>query len=167
MQWQDMAQKTEIIAELRASGPRRIFAMLVLVTLATLLFYLALAYPPAHIGWQVFVLVLAGAVLWLVLALYRATLGGLVLTPVDLRDHQGNVLVYVDDIIRIERGTFAFKPSNGFTLKTKTSPGRQWAPGIWWRLGRSFGVGGVTSASQAKTMAEAIAYLLEVSKNSK
>jgi hypothetical protein len=54
----------------------------------------------------------------------------------------------------VERGAFAFKPSNGFLVRLDKPLGRGWAPGLWWRLGRLLGVGGVTSASQSKAMAE-------------
>ena len=54
----------------------------------------------------------------------------------------------------VDRGLFAFKPSNGFVVVLSQGGWRGWAPGLWWRLGRRLGVGGVTSAAQAKAMAE-------------
>jgi hypothetical protein len=52
------------------------------------------------------------------------------------------------------------KPSNGFTVVMETKQPRAWAPGLWWRVGRRVGVGGVTGASQTKFMAEQIALRL-------
>ena len=101
----------------------------------------------------------AGAV-WLLSALYHASAKGLFLTADRLSTTDGEVLVNVTDIVAVERGTFAFKPSNGFTLKTNGPAPRRWAPGMWWRMGRRIGVGGITGASQAKAMAEAIAIIL-------
>jgi hypothetical protein len=67
----------------------------------------------------------------------------------------------MDGIRSVERGAFAFKPSHGFTLVMKEKQPRAWAPGLWWRLGRRVGVGGVTSAGQTKFMAEQIALRIE------
>ncbi|MEO0931422.1 MAG: hypothetical protein AAFY14_12360, partial [Pseudomonadota bacterium] len=97
---------------------------------------------------------------WLAERLRRATLLRIELTATDIRDSSGMVLATMDDIIGVDRGIFAFKPSNGFTLVMKNKKPRSWAPGLWWRLGRRVGVGGVTSAGQAKFMAEQIAFRL-------
>jgi hypothetical protein len=79
------------------------------------------------------------------------------LTETEIRTSNGEVLARMDEILAVDRGAFAFKPSNGFTLKLNTKKPRAWAPGLWWRFGRRVGVGGVTSAGQAKFMAEQIA----------
>jgi hypothetical protein len=60
----------------------------------------------------------------------------------------------------VERGAFALKPSNGFTLVMKHKSPRAWAPGIWWRTGYRVGVGGVTAAGQSRFMAEQIALMI-------
>ena len=56
----------------------------------------------------------------------------------------------------MDRGAFAFKPSNGFMLKLSRKGPFAWEPGIWWRIGRRVGVGGVTPGTPAKVMAEMI-----------
>ena len=63
----------------------------------------------------------------------------------------------LDDVQSVERGAFALKPSNGFTLVMKHKNQRAWAPGMWWRMGYRVGVGGVTAAGQSRFMAEQIA----------
>ena len=60
----------------------------------------------------------------------------------------------------MDRGTFAFKPSNGFLLRTATKQPRLWKPGLYWRMGRRIGVGGITRAAEAKLMADVIAVRL-------
>ena len=65
-----------------------------------------------------------------------------------------------DDIARVERGAFALRPSNGFLLHLHAPGPRAWAPGLWWRLGRRLGVGGVTAAGQSKGMAEILTAML-------
>jgi hypothetical protein len=66
------------------------------------------------------------------------------------------MIVPIDQIRSVERGVFAFKPSNGFTIRLKSKAPAAWQPGLWWRAGRSVGVGGVTSSTPAKFMAEQI-----------
>lgn len=150
-----------IYAIVAASPARRIFGCAVLLLLGGLLLYVALASPPSA-GWLIFMLVFGLGALWLAEMVRRTGLGHVELTATELRDSQGRVLARIEDIARVERGAFAFlKPSNGFTLRLKAPKPRAWAPGLWWRLGRRVGVGGITSAGQAKFMAEQIAFRLE------
>jgi hypothetical protein len=37
-----------------------------------------------------------------------------------------------------------------------------WVPGLWWRIGRSVGVGGMTGAAETKMMAEMIEAMIAV-----
>lgn len=150
---------TEPLATLSASFPRRLFGVGTLLCLGGALIYIALAQPPA-LGWQLFLLVMGGAALWLADRMRRATQTGLVLTEEGLFDSTGRSLAPLDEITGIERGMFAMKPSNGFTLRLKTSQPAGWAPGLWWRFGRRLGVGGVTSAPQAKTLAEILTAMI-------
>ena len=145
-----------VYAVVQASALRRVFAFGVLFALGALVIYTALVQPPAAI-WLVFMIGFGTGALWLAEKMRRATLSVIELTDTEIRDSNGNVLARMDDIIGVDRGAFAFKPSNGFTLKLKTKKPRAWAPGLWWRFGRRVGVGGVTSAGQAKFMAEQIA----------
>lgn len=149
-----------IYASVHASPARRIFAYIVLFALGALVIYTALARPPS-VGWLIFLLAFGVGALWLAEQLRRATLLRIDLTATDIRDSSGTVLATMDEIRSIDRGVFAFKPSNGFTLVMQNKKPRSWAPGLWWRLGRRVGIGGVTSAGQAKFMAEQIALRLE------
>ncbi len=148
-----------IYAVVQASPARRVFACAVLFSLGALVLYTALARPPG-VGWLIFMLLFGTGALWLAERLRRATLLHIELTETEIRDSSGMVLATMDDIKGVDRGVFAFKPSNGFTLIMKTKKPRGWSPGLWWRLGRRVGVGGVTSAGQAKFMAEQIAFRL-------
>jgi len=86
---------------------------------------------------------------------------GLVLSETELKDTAGNVLALLSDIEGVDRGMLAFKPSNGFVLRLKTSQPRAWAPGLWWRVFKRVGVGGVTPSGPTKFMAEQIALRVE------
>lgn len=153
------ADENGVYARVQASPLRRVLAVGVLYGLGALVLYLTLARPPAPF-WLILMLGFGALALWLGERLRRATEGGLELTDEALRDTGGQVVALIADVRAVERGALAFKPSNGFTLVLKTRQPRAWAPGLWWRIGNRVGVGGVTSAGQAKFMAEQIAFRL-------
>jgi hypothetical protein len=156
---QESAMAEEVLAQVKSSTPRRWLGVGTLAFLAGLMIYVALAAPPAP-GWQLFLLALGGLVLWIAEKMRRATERVLELTETALRDSAGYELARIDDIRSVDRGFFAFKPSNGFLVTTRTRGPRHWAPGLWWRSGRRIGVGGVTAAAQTKFMAEILAAML-------
>ncbi|MDB9943667.1 hypothetical protein OAD19_01330 [Octadecabacter sp.] len=135
---------------------RRYFAYGAVFILGAMLILLAFVQPPAF-GWQVFLIALGAGTLVVAERLRRATMLGLIMTETDLRDTRGQILTTLDNIKSVDRGAFAFKPSNGFVLRLHNSAPRVWAPGLWWRFSTRIGVGGVTPAGPAKYMAEQIA----------
>ena len=153
------ASGDEILATVAASAGRRILGIGMLAFLGVLVIYVALAEPPA-LGWQVFLIVLGTVALMVADAMRRSTAFRLELTREVLRDSGGEVIARVAEITSIDRGAFAFKPSNGFLLRTSTSATRKWRPGLWWRMGSRIGVGGMTPGRQTKYMAEIIAVML-------
>jgi len=150
----------DVIATMHASGMRRYFAYGAIFVLGAMLILLAFVQPPAF-GWQLFLIILGAGALVIAERLRRATCMVLTLTERELRDSTGEVLATLDNIKSVDRGAFAFKPSNGFVLRLKTSQSRVWAPGVWWRFATRVGVGGVTPAGPAKYMAEQIALRIE------
>lgn len=150
------AETLPVLAELRPSPPRRLVGIVLLAVLGGALVYLALAYPADVFGWTVFLLVFGACCLWLAVRMWQCTGQGLRLTRLALSDSDGVVLARVDQIRAVNRGVFAFKPAGGFTLQLAESAPRGWAPGLWWRLGRSVGVGGVTHRHEARYMAEVL-----------
>lgn len=153
------ADENEVLATVRASAGRRFLGLTSLGLLGVLLLYIAFSRPP-DLGWQVFLLVVGGASLFGADAMRRATASAVELTPLVLRDADGTVIARVEDIEGLDRGFFAFKPSNGFLIKTGDAPGRLWRPGLWWRLGRRIGVGGMTPGSQTKYMSEVLVTMM-------
>ncbi|SNR27991.1 hypothetical protein SAMN06265370_101458 [Puniceibacterium sediminis] len=150
---------TRILAEVSASPFRRAVGVGMLWFLGGLLIYVALTTPPS-VNWQIFLVLMGSCALWLGYVMMRATSLVLQLTEHELRDSAGTVLARVEDIEKIDRGAFALKPSNGFTLILKQPQTRCWRPGLWWRLGRRVAVGGVTPGSQTRLMADLIAALI-------
>lgn len=158
-----MAKKhdpNEVLATITASPPRRWLGVGSMVFLGLLLLYIAFARPPA-IEWALFLIALGGGALYLGARMHASTSRVIELTRTELRDDTGGVIARVADIENVDRGFFAFKPSNGFLLRTKTAAGpRVWQPGMWWRAGRQIGIGGVTRGSQTKFATELIVALM-------
>ena len=144
------------LARIEASTPRRLIGVGAMLFLGGLLLYIALATPPQSLGWRLFLLVVGGGALWIGQWTWTATAGALVLTETELREEGGAVLARLDEVERVERGMLAMKPSNGFTLVLRHKGPRAWRPGLWWRLGRQVAVGGVTSGSQTRPVADII-----------
>lgn len=149
----------EVLAVARASAGRRILGLTSLAVLGGMLIWIALVENPAF-EWRLMLLVLGGGALWLVKAMRSATATNIELTPTALRDSDGTVIALIEDIEGMDRGFFAFKPSNGFLLRTRDKGANTWRPGMWWRLGRRIGVGGMTTAHQCKQVSEIIAIMM-------
>ncbi|MBS0125305.1 hypothetical protein [Thetidibacter halocola] len=148
--------KERELAVIEASTPRRLIGVGSMMGLGAMLLYLALTSPPANIFWHMFLMAMGGGSLVLGQFTWRATGEALILTETELRERSGTVLARLDDVERVERGMFAMKPSNGFNLVLRQSGARVWRPGLWWRLGRKVAVGGVTSGSQTRPVADII-----------
>lgn len=151
---------SKIQATITPSPFRRGTAITLLAALGGMLIYITFNTPPGSLFWQVFLLFFGGLMLYSAEKLRRATLQSIELHQDRVVDSNGKELCRMDNIRSVERGAFAFKPSNGFLIRLNKPLPRAWAPGLWWRFGRSIGVGGVTPASQAKFMSEMIALRL-------
>lgn len=149
-----------VIARLEPSGPRRAVGAAILAVLGSTLVWLALAHPPQVLALRMFLLGLGALLLWGTVRLWQATAQGLTLTAEALRCDDGTLVARIAEVREVGRGALAFKPSNGFLLLTDRPGPAVWAPGLWWRIGRRVGVGGVTDRAEARFMAETIAQLV-------
>jgi len=150
---------SEIVAVVQVSAARRWLGVGMLAGLGGLVIYVALASPPV-LEWQVFLVVTGVLALWMADRMRRATEHRIELTETELRSSEGVLIAAIDNIVSLDRGFFAFKPSNGFVIKTRTPGPRTWRPGLWWRVGRRIGVGGVTPGGQTKAMSEILAAMI-------
>lgn len=153
-----MTDDTEILLEISPSPMRRWMALICLAGLAGLLMMLAIGDVPDL--WRLFFVLLGTGVLWSGNKLRLSTLDGLVLTRDALMTASGRRLAAIDNVETVERGVFAFKPSNGFLIRLKASDGSGWSPGLWWKTGRRIGVGGTLSGGQSRSLADLMAVLL-------
>ncbi len=150
----------EPIATLTTSPTRRIFGTFAQIGVGGMLLYVAAVYPPQHPVGLVFLIALGAVLIWQARRLWLSTGRALVLTRETLEDSSGAVLCRLDEIARVERGAFAFKPSNGFVVLLKEPAPRAWCPGLWWRFGKRVGVGGTTSGRASREMADMIAVMM-------
>jgi hypothetical protein len=149
----------DVLAIVEASAVRRWMGVLMMASLGGLVIFIALSAPPEPF-WQVFLIITGVAALWMAEKMRSATRSRIELTAQEMRTSEGQVIARVSDIDKVERGMFAFKPSNGFLVRLRHVHPRIWRPGLWWCSGRKIGVGGVTSAGQTKAMAEILSVLL-------
>lgn len=147
----------EVIFAIGPSLVRRWVGVICLVLLGLLI--LSMVFSDAGGIWPVIFLVFGIAAIVAGDKFRRATADSIELTRTELRTGTGRVLVSVDNVERVERGAFAFKPSNGFLVRLKAPQGRGWAPGLWWQRGRLLGVGGVISGGQTRAMADILSAL--------
>ena len=146
----------DILAAITPSMFRRWLAIGLLVLSGGLLVYFAMGGQTSGFIWKALMMGVGAGLVVLADRMRRATEQSIELTSDGLRESGGRLLCRLDDIESVERGAFAFKPSNGLLIRLKSRGPTGWAPGLWWRFGRRIGIGGVTSASQAKFMSDMI-----------
>lgn len=149
----------EIFATVEASSSRRVIGVSLLVGLGLMTLYVAMSSTPG-LAWQGFLLAVSGGSLWMGYRMWQATAHRIELTAQGLRCSDGTEIIRIKDLDVLDRGFFAFKPSNGFLMRSKITGERCWYPGLWWRMGRRIGIGGVTPGSQTKTMTEILAAMM-------
>lgn len=145
----------EVLATIQASSARRWTGVGLLILVGASVIYVAFVSPPQPV-WQIFLLVFGGGAFWLAHRMWQATFDRIILTRSELKTGQGVLIAKVQDIEAVDRGVFAFKPSNGFVIRTHSKQTTSWAPGLWWRVGRRVGIGGMTAAAETKVMADVL-----------
>ena len=150
----------KVLAILRPSAARMAIGIASLVVLGGFLVWVAVASPPADLGWRTVLFAIAGLSFWVGYEMYRAEQDQIVLTRSAVRTASGRELFRVEDVRRVERGALAFKPSGGFVVWLDKRQPAGWSPGVWWRYGRMVGVGGITRSTEAKGMAEILDLVL-------
>ncbi|MGB0658594.1 MAG: hypothetical protein ACPGNV_00355 [Mangrovicoccus sp.] len=156
----DQTDQTEPLAVLAPAFARRIIVC-VLMAMASLLF---LSAPFRDTGGTAGADFLQGVIglglAWLTWRLWYSTEAVLELWPDGLKLAGGDWLCKFDEAEKLERGPFAFKPSNGFLLRLETKKELAWAPGLYWRVRNLVGIGGITPKNQTKAFADMVQHLL-------
>lgn len=147
--------ETRILVRLNPSAPRRVVGTAMLASIGALLIWIVVRHPPPQVIGLVLLLVVGAGALWMAARLWLATAQGLELTTTELREAGSRrVLARMDDMVSVDRGPFAVKPTAGFALHLRQPGPLVWMPGLWWQVGRRIGVGGVTHRHEARLMAE-------------
>ncbi len=150
----------QILGEINVSQGRRFLGVLSFGGACVLLLVCAINLPGLPAANRFLLALAAGGAGALGWKLRLATEAHLVLTPTELRSSTGEVLALLDDIIRVDKGMLALKPSNGFALRMRSKGALSWHPGLWTRWGRRVYVGGVTRAAETRPVADMIAILV-------
>ena len=145
---------------LRPSAPRRLFGLAIQVGMGAIVIYVALAYPPENALWQIALIGLGVVSLVMAQRGWHGSGIGIVLDADGLRQEDGQPIAALDNIAAVDRAIFSFKPSNGFLITLREPMARAWVPGMWWRIGRRVGIGGVTSGAETKIVADALALMV-------
>lgn len=141
------------LARLSGSSPRRWVSIAAFAGMAALLLAAA-ADPDVDRELRPVLLGLACLAVLFARAVWQATSRSLVLTEDALCDDTGRLLARVEDMISIERGVFAIKPSGGFVIRLNRPMPFGWSPGVWWRVGRRLGIGGALPGLGARALGE-------------
>lgn len=154
------AKPGEVVFSLAPAWPRLLLGVTLTGCLSATLIAIALGDQGSGIGRLFFGAGGLGSV-FLTARMWRARLTTLELTPEALFETGGGtrVLARIKDIAKVERGALAMKPPAGFVVHLRDTQDRAWVPGLWWRIGRRVGVGGMVGAGQARAMAEFIEIL--------
>ena len=151
---------SEPLAVLEPSLGRRWLGVIVLSAVGVLLLWISFTHPPQSLLARFAIPVVALLFFWQAQWNLRVTKTGLVLTREGIFDGDGNLVCSLYNMMEVDRGLFAFKPSNGFLVRLHESEPKGWAPGLYWRLGKRLGIGGATKPSQAKAMADMIEVMI-------
>ncbi len=150
---------SEVITGMVPSAPRRFFGSGVLYVLGAVLIYIALATPPSP-AFALFLVGVGAISLYGGYRMWHLTGRMIELTEDELRLSDGTLICKTADIHKVDRSFFAFKPSNGCLVTTGGSYPTTWSPGLLWRFGKRIGIGGVTSVSEGKIMADTLSAMI-------
>ena len=147
------------LATLKPSPARRFMGVTLLAALGLILLFT---------GYETFQMSLAGyalagvgvLVLWAANRVRVSTQDSLELRETGLYSTDGSIVAEIGNVAQVELSLFALRPSGGFLIVLKSPMPKSWNPGLWWRLGRRVGIGGVTPRAEGKAMADAMATLV-------
>ncbi len=148
------------LARLEVSSARRSVAVAMQGGVGLFLLYIVAAKTGGNMTASLILAAAGFAMLWFAWRFWHATEAAIVLTTEGLYDSKGHHFCDLSDITKVDRGFFAFRPSGGFVISTKTPIKRGWAPGLWWAYGRRLGIGGATGRAGGKQMADIISVML-------
>ena len=149
----------EVLLAIRPSVVRRWISILAMLAVSGIFLYGGFGDATEGFVWRSFLVLMGLGLLVLAWRFYHATALTLELTREMLREKDGRILFQLKDVVRVDRGAFSMKPSNGLSIHLTSRAPFSWEPGLWWRYGKRVGIGGATAPSQAKAIADMISLL--------
>ncbi|MCY4542472.1 MAG: hypothetical protein OXB95_08795 [Rhodobacteraceae bacterium] len=146
------SRQNEAIATIAPSPARRAITTLLLLVLGGLLIDSSFANRSAVVFGSI-TMAIGVASIALAYVIYRTTRHSIELRGSAVVSTDGTLLAELDNISKIEIGLLDFKPASGFTIRLHEPMPAAWKVGLWWRIGRSVGIGGCTPKSDAKQFA--------------
>lgn len=161
----DTSAPNDPIITIRPSQARYGFGLVMIGCLSAVLLWVGLTGPDFSLINRLLVLAPGLLLAYLCFAMWKAGRHAIVLTDDGVFDTAGNALCSIEQIKGIDRSFFAFKPSNGFIIQLKAPMPRAWLPGIWWRVGKNVGIGGIIQGGETKAMSDVINMMLHEDKS--
>jgi hypothetical protein len=150
----------DVLMTLQVAIVRRFAGVLSAGLLGLLFIYLGFTFAGPFVA-KIGLMLAGGGCFAISITMYGITRHDIELTQNEIRETSGKIVARLDDIASVDRGAFAFKPTNGFVIVLKERAPRIWRAGLWWRYGKRIGIGGITNVGQNKAMAEKLAALIE------
>jgi hypothetical protein len=152
---------SDFIMKIQPSFSRRLFGVIILSVSALIMMNFVFTDAAQSAILKAILFGFSLVFLWQVQANLRFTKATLILTRDGLFDTDGGLVCSLSNIEKVDRGWLSFKPSNGFLLRLHEPMPSKWSPGLYWRIGRSLGVGGAISPAETKKMSDKIILLLQ------
>ena len=155
------ATHTDILAELRPSQFRFGMTLVAIAAMGAILTSTGLFNADVDIRFRVLAVLSGAGLVFLATRVIRQGRSGVQLTPEGLFEIDGRKICALNDIENVDRGFAAFRPSTGFSVRLKNRHDLAWSLGLWWRFGKTVGVGGITPPAAGRVMANALATALK------
>ena len=152
---------SDVILKIKPSAGRRIFGIIILCLVAVIMMNYAFGDKAQSIVLRFILLLMAVVFLWQAQANLRFIGAALILKREGLFDDQGALICSLSNINQIDRGWISFKPSNGLLVRMHKPMALKWSPGLYWRFGKSLGIGGMVSPVLTKEMSDKLLLLMQ------
>lgn len=151
-----MTSETDPVLQSLSASRLRLFSILALLLIfAAIMVQIAVELPSDRLATKAGLALLGAVLIWQAVRVWSSSRHRIELTPTGLRwSKTGAYLARIEDIRDVNTSIIAFRPATGFLVILNAPAPAATAPGLWWRVGKRIGIGGVTAKYEAKAMAE-------------
>ena len=149
------SQSDHVLVRVSASAFRRWSALGLLIVFAIIMVQIAVELPSDRLAAKAGLTAMGALLIFQAVRVWSNSRFSLELTPEGLRwTKTGEYLARIEEIEDVNTSIIALRPATGFLVILRSASAPRSAPGMWWRVGKRIGVGGVTPKYEAKAMAE-------------